>query len=480
MKLNWLAILITTVVCVANHLETYGADMTAIEHLKPSAKPATSVRFATFNTSLFRDNNEGLSDELASGSDHAKAIASIIHTVNPDVMLLNEFDYDGGKSAQLFMDKYLNVEGSPGRWEYFYCDKVNTGVDSGLDLDGNGRKGTPNDAWGFGTHPGQYGMLVITRFPIDIANIRTFQLFPWHKMPDGLAPMKADGQAYYTDDVWKQLRLSSKSHWDVPILIDGTSVHFLVAHPTPPVFDGPEDRNGKRNHDEIRMLRDYACSEFDGSYLIDDAGKQGDLPAGSHFVIAGDLNADPFDGDGLHGGIASMLNSASINQSMVPGSDGAVEAAELQGEKNLSHKGPRVHDTSDFGDSSVGNLRVDYVIPSRTLNIDASGVFWPTLEQLGESHQDLLSFSDHRMVWVDVKLPKPTAPRSLNHDIKLLDDAIQIAESAILKPIEPASNCAGTSSVQPIKLPTSQVSRLRWKRSEPCSNQRLPFFNRLR
>ena len=52
-------------------------------------------------------------------------------------------------------------------------------------------------------------------------------------------------------------RLSSKSHWDVPIRIGRETVHFLVSHPTPPVFDGPEDRNGTRNHDEIRFWADY-------------------------------------------------------------------------------------------------------------------------------------------------------------------------------------------------------------------------------
>ena len=50
------------------------------------------------------------------------------------------------------------------------------------------------------------------------------------------------------DDV----RLSSTSHWGVPVDVDGSTVRFLVSHPTPPVFDGAEDRNGTRNHDEIR------------------------------------------------------------------------------------------------------------------------------------------------------------------------------------------------------------------------------------
>jgi len=44
------------------------------------------------------------------------------------------------------------------------------------------------------------------------------------------------------------LRLSSKSHWDVPIDIPlgaglTKRVHMLLHHPTPPAFDGPEGRN---------------------------------------------------------------------------------------------------------------------------------------------------------------------------------------------------------------------------------------------
>ena len=53
------------------------------------------------------------------------------------------------------------------------------------------------------------------------------------------------------------LRLSCKIHWDVPVQIGSETVHFLVSHPTPPAFDGPEDRNGRRNHDEIRFWADY-------------------------------------------------------------------------------------------------------------------------------------------------------------------------------------------------------------------------------
>src|SRR3546814_2632341 len=53
-----------------------------------------------------------------------------------------------------------------------YLAPVNTGVPSGLDLDGSGTVGGEgrdrgNDAWGYGLHPGQYGMLVLSRYPID-------------------------------------------------------------------------------------------------------------------------------------------------------------------------------------------------------------------------------------------------------------------------------------------------------------------------
>ena len=77
----------------------------------------------------------------------------------------------------------------------------------------------------------------------------------------GRAPARRPGHAgptdWYNADELAIFPLSSKSHWDVPIDIDGTVVHFLVSHPTPPVFDGPEDRNGTRNADEIRLWADY-------------------------------------------------------------------------------------------------------------------------------------------------------------------------------------------------------------------------------
>ena len=55
---------------------------------------------------------------------------------------------------------------------------------------------------------------------------------------------------------------------------------LLVAHPTPPVFDGPEDRNGRRNFDEIPLLGDYVTGRS-GYIYDDDGGRGGPKPASS-------------------------------------------------------------------------------------------------------------------------------------------------------------------------------------------------------
>ena len=61
-------------------------------------------------------------------------------------------------------------------------------------------------------------------------------------------------------------------------------------------------------------------------------------------------------------------------------------------------------DTADFSDTSPGNLRVDYVLPSADLTVCASGVVWPT-EETGPAMS-----SDHRLVWIDVALPGQGCP----------------------------------------------------------------------
>lgn len=373
---------------------------------------AEQIRVATFNVSMDATNyvEQGqtpkggeLAKNLVAG-DHPqiKNIAEIIQRNNPDIILLNEFDYSehSAKDIQLFLVNYLHVSQSESnviRYPYFYAAPVNTGVDSGLDLDKDGvASGTKGDAFGFGFFPGHYGMLVLSKYPIQQERVRTFQNFLWKDMPDNLLTTIKDenGQDYYNQEAQQILRLSSKSHWDIPIKVNNQTLHLLASHPTPPVFDGPENRNGKRNHDEIRFWTDYisrdVLADNKSSYIYDDKGNRGGF-AGQHFVIAGDLNASPDEGDGNKAAIKGLLSHALVNDKVLPTSAGAKEHT------------PDIQYASTH--TAAWRMRADYVLPSTTLNVQGSGVFWPKNDDLlFRLIKDRKTSSDHRLVWVDIIL----------------------------------------------------------------------------
>lgn len=371
----------------------------------PLVRPPDSIRVASFNASLSADADGGLVSRLAVDFDEqAMAIGAILQRVRPDIVLINEFDHDPeGRNVRRFLARYLARSlhgGEPIEYPYHYTAPVNTGEPSGLDLDGDGRVGGPGDAWGYGRFPGQYGMLVLSRFPIERTAVRSFREFRWAQQPGALRPMDpATGQPFHPDEVWSQLRLSSKSHWDLPIaLTNGRRLHLLAAHPTPPAFDGPEDRNGRRNHDEIRLWADYLDPARAG-YLRDDAGGVGGLAVDADFVIVGDYNADPNRGNSLPGAIQQLLAHPRVDARFVPQSAGAVAAqgAGASARKRRAHAA----DTSDFRDPDPGNLRVDYVLPSRGWTVLGGGVFWP---EPGQDGADWVEASDHRLVWLDLAL----------------------------------------------------------------------------
>ena len=377
--------------------------------LAPTVLPSIchgQIRFATFNVSMNRSQEGELAEQLAAGNDkQITKVAATIRTIRPDVLLLNEFDYAGEQaiaSVEHFQNNYLqspNDTLKPIEYGYAYTNHVNTGIASGLDLDGNGKTTDPTDCFGFGRYPGQYGMVVLSRFPLG--EVRTFQNFLWQNMPGALLPRDpTTDKSYYSSEILSKFRLSSKSHWDVPVETPAGRIHFLVCHPTPPVFDGPEDKNGTRNHDEIRFWSDYVSPES-ASYIVDDAGQRGGLLKNEFFVIAGDLNADPVDGDSTRQAIDQLLKHPLIHDPK-PTSKGGVEASKIQGNVNTTHRGKAELDTGDFSDRSPGNLRIDYVLPSRNLKTQQAGVFWPTKDDASATH--LVTASDHRMVWVDIKV----------------------------------------------------------------------------
>jgi len=376
------------------------------------------VRFATFNASLNRNTAGELGDDLAvPGNMQADAVAEIIQRTRPDVLLINEFDFDPGALAD-FQTNYLSVphgDAAPIVYPYTYIAPSNTGVYSGFDLDNSGAAGdfVPNDSFGFGFFPGQFGMAVLSMYPIDYDNVRTFQHFLWKDMPGALLPddpSTPEPADWYSPEELDVFRLSSKSHWDVPIRIDHKVVHFLVSHPTPPVFDGPEDRNGTRNFDEIRFWADYIIPSRSG-YIYDDEGNSGGLEPGAMFVIAGDQNSDPLDGDSIPGAIQQLIEHPLVNTKETPDSEGAVEQAALQGGANDTHLSDPAFDTADFSDSAPGNLRADYVLPRKNLRILDAAVFWPTTDDPLFDLVGTFPFpsSDHRLVWIDVTVPGTAA-----------------------------------------------------------------------
>ena len=427
MKFNYSTFVAGLLLCAWSHPIFAQGEVLPVDHVHGAGQDA--VRFATFNASLNRFSAGDLASELAApGSAQPDTIAEIIQRVRPDVLLINEFDFDaGGVSAQRFQDNYLSLPhggANPIVYPHRFVAPSNTGIPSGFDFDKNGTIGGPGDAYGFGFFPGQFGMVVYSMFPIDFDELRSFQLFLWRDMPGALLPVDPSvAELWYSDEDLDVFRLSSKSHWDVPILIPKShddrdsntkTVHFLVSHPTPPVFDGAEDRNGTRNHDEIRFWADYIIPSRSG-YIYDDDGDTGGLPPGAMFVIAGDQNSDPFDGDSIPGSAQLLLDHPLVNTKVTPSSPGAVEQNALQSNANTLHLSDPAFDTADFFDGfppapfggAPGNLRADYVLPRKNLRITDAAVFWPAGDDPLFPLVGTFPFpsSDHRLVWIDVTIP---------------------------------------------------------------------------
>ncbi len=368
---------------------------------------AQSVRFATFNVSL-SDDQVGVARQWVKQPNHPrlKNLAAIIQSVNPDVLLLCEVDHPvaGGDDGIIadFLSHYLGVSQNhhdPLNYSYCYAPASNTGVlpvsHRSLHCDQKIAK-RPVDALGFGCHEGQYGFVLLSKYPILFDEIRTWQNALWRDFPQSQMPMD-----YYTENAQAVLPLSSKNHVSVPIQINGKCVRVLACHPTPPVFDGEEQRNWKRNSDELRLL----MSMFDDVFLMpDDQGKKAALDPSDAFVVMGDLNADPMSGDGDKQAIQRLLRHPKIHSDIslgkrCPRSQGAIKhrpyrARSRQFSAHWTH---------------LSGLRLDYVLPSVHLKPTQSGVYWPTLsDPLAKNLQDAKQktsaegSSDHRLVWVDV------------------------------------------------------------------------------
>lgn len=323
------------------------------------AASAQPLRVATYDAGLSRKGPGLLLRDLGRDDAQIDAAVHVIAETRPDILLLTGFDWDHDGLALTALRGRLTAAGVD--YPHSFAARPNAGMPSGLDLDRDGRLGGPGDNQGFGFFTGQKGMAILSRHPIGPVTDYSNRL--WRDLPGQIAP----------PDTPPQQRLSSVAHWDAVVTVAGKPLHLLAMAASPPVFDGPEDRNGRRNHDELAFWQTHLP----------------DAP----FVLLGKLNVDPKDGDGRPDALAAMLAHVTDTR---PRSDGGAAA---KGGVNERHKGDPGLDTANWPADRMGNLRVDYVLPAKSLPVLDSGVFWPVQGGVAQAA------SVHRLVWVDLDWP---------------------------------------------------------------------------
>lgn len=276
------------------------------------------------------------------------------------MLLLLDVDHDGGLAALTALSEALTEIGAP--YPHRFAAAPNSGVPTGVDLDGDGRSWRARDAHGYGLFTGQAGMAVLSRVPIGA--VRDHSGLRWTSLPGNAAEGVTPEAARET------LRLHSVAAWDVELLTPDGPLHLLASHASPPVFDGPEDRNGLRNADELRFWRLY----LDGQV----AGGPGFAPE-TPFVLAGTFNVDPERGEGRREAIDAILSDPRLQDPRPLGPFGAA--------------------TADWDEPAPGRLRVDYILPSANLAVTGSAILWPLDGALADAAD---TASDHRLVWVDL------------------------------------------------------------------------------
>jgi hypothetical protein len=303
--------------------------------------------------------------DIVSGDDPAVlATRDLIAAADADIILLLDIDHDAGLAALTALAELLEDAGSP--YPHRIAPAPNTGRPTGVDLDGDGRTWRARDAQGFGYFTGDGGMALLSRYPIG--TVRDFTALPWIALPGNAATDVTPPEAL------ELLALHSVGAWDVEVLTPSGSFHVLASHASPPVFDGPEDRNGLRNADELRFWNLYL-----GGWAPEGAPFRGE-----RFALMATLNLDPARGEGRRMALRAVLDNP-----------------RLQDPEPTRPGGGR--ETADWPDPVPGDLRVDYILPAAELSVAGAGVLWPDeAPMLGVSRDQAATASDHRLVWVDL------------------------------------------------------------------------------
>lgn len=238
--------------------------------LAATGAQADGLRLATWNADLSRDGPGLLLRDILSGKDpDVEAVLAGLLSVRPDAVLFTRFDHDFAGVALGALAQRLAAAGLD--YPFRLAPPQNRGLPSGLDLDGNGRRGDPDDAHGYGRFSGDGAMAILSRYPVRLLADHSGRL--WADLPGarlGAVPAAARGTH----------RLSSSAHWELALdLGGGQTVQLWAWAATPPAFGA---RNPDRNHDEA-------------AFWLHRLG-QGAPP--DPFVLIGLPNLGPGQGDG--------------------------------------------------------------------------------------------------------------------------------------------------------------------------------------
>ena len=325
-----------------------------------------TLRIATFHTQLTRDGPGLLLRDILAGDDaQVMATVSVLAAAAADVVVLQDVDFDADGLALAALSRALADAGLD--YPHRLALRPNTGLPTGVDLDGDGRSWRARDAHGYGHFNGQGGMAVLSRHPLGA--VRDFSGFLWADLPGSSAA------AVLPEAAVPVLRLASVAAWDVAVDAPSEVFHLLALHAGTPVFDGPEDRNGRRNADELRFWALY----------LDGWSPDGLAFAGRDFAVIGTFNVDPSGGEGRQDGLRALLDHPRL-QNVLPRRPGGGTQ------------------TADWPDPLPGDMRVDYILPAAGLEIAGAGVLWPEGEDGVLPASVAARASDHRLVWMDLRI----------------------------------------------------------------------------
>jgi len=366
------------------------------------ADPA-GLRYGHFNI------KELSTDKLLDDADQqVNAAAEVIARFNPDIVDINELQYDieglptgdmpgaaypvepggidgGAENAQRLADRIAAA--NP---DATYDHVLITVGNSGMWWDDTG----DFDSWslrGWGDWEGRFNTAVLSKFPILRDEVRVISDLAWEDLPDNqLADMEAEiGMVPPAG-----FPLFEKALIIVPVDLGTETLYLVLLHPvaSPSRFDVI---NPYRNYDELHALALFLDGTLPGVEP---------LPAGAKFIISGDLNADPDSSDS--DGIAGAAQLVTEHPSVVAVFPEGAGTEGRNGEYNTYMSGCGNDDGETVEDPrDAFQLQLDYILPSVTIGepIDQA-IFFPDFQSAREDFDLACYASDHRFLWADLDL----------------------------------------------------------------------------